>query len=160
MMIVLLFWGCVLAADETMRQADINIITFVSGYMTTGRRAAAIPQLECTGSYCADFLKPKTVQCHNFGFDGAGVRWRCFARLEDGIEFSSTEVSCEGASAADDPIVLAGSCGLLYELAPVIETYSEERTKYIDGLYTYGKSVAVGLVIAAVILTVPTFVNR
>ena len=38
--------------------------------MTTGRRAAPVPQLKCVGGTARGKYEPEVVQCYNRGFDG------------------------------------------------------------------------------------------
>ncbi len=155
MTLLLLLFYCaplVETAAESILKSDIKLLTFVSGYMSTARRTAAIQQLECAGEYCADFLRPKTVQCHNIGFDGKDVRWYCYANLENGIEFGRTDVSCEGFAFADDPVVLLGSCGLEYELVPVNRTWKDSPFgAYSSVLYAI-VGTTVGIVAVAMLL--------
>jgi hypothetical protein len=58
----------------------------------------------------------QTVQCYNRGFDGLDVQWECQAQLPIEYQFGRISVSCEGYDSPKDPYVLAGSCGLEYEL--------------------------------------------
>ncbi|KYQ91280.1 hypothetical protein DLAC_08219 [Tieghemostelium lacteum] len=86
--------------------------------MTTGRRSSPVLQLQCTGGSAQSeySLKPKVVQCKNVGFDGVDVQWECTANLDTTVQLGKLDVSCEGYNHPDDPYILAGSCGLSYEL--------------------------------------------
>lgn len=61
-------------SDNSIDLRDVSSLTFRSGQMTKGRRAAPVPQLACTGgkacgthSYMVD-----VVQCRNVGEDDMG----------------------------------------------------------------------------------------
>ena len=44
------------------------------------------------------------------------VQWKCEANLPEHLSFRSTTVVCEGYDSPEDTYILAGSCGLEYEL--------------------------------------------
>lgn len=104
---------------------DIQTLTLQRGALTTARRVEPMPQLTCRGPHCAAH-QPDVVQCTNAGTDGGNVQWTCRAELPQWLRFGAMDVSCEGYSRAGDPYVLAGSCGLVYELVgtppPPVET--------------------------------------
>lgn len=54
---------------------DVSVLTLYEGQMTSGRRSAPVPQLNCVGGSAkyADF-KPAVVQCYNRGWDGRDVQ--------------------------------------------------------------------------------------
>uniref|UniRef100_A0A2P2HVV9 Store-operated calcium entry-associated regulatory factor n=1 Tax=Hirondellea gigas TaxID=1518452 RepID=A0A2P2HVV9_9CRUS len=97
---------------------DVQVLTLNSGKMTKGRRSSAVPQLECVngGSASCGTFKPRVVQCTNRGFDGVEVQWECKTDMDNNLRFGSIDVSCEGYEYPDDPYILAGSCGLRYNL--------------------------------------------
>lgn len=101
---------------------DVKVLTLQEGKFTKGRRSSPIPQLKCVGgsAYNSNF-KPKVVQCKNMGFDGADFQWRCEADMDSSVRFGALQVSCEGYDYPEDKYILAGSCGLEYELE-----YTEE----------------------------------
>ncbi|SPR01377.1 unnamed protein product (mitochondrion) [Plasmodiophora brassicae] len=103
----------VAGAADKVRLRDVSVLTFHTSKMTKGRRASPIPQLTCRGS-CK--YRPDTVQCRNVGWDGSDVQWECYADMPSSYRFGVVEVSCEGYSYPDDSFVLAGSCGLTYEV--------------------------------------------
>ena len=59
------------------------------------------------------------MRCRNSGtaYGGEDVEWTCTASLPPEFKLGSTNVRCEGYDSADDPYVLAGSCGVEYRLA-------------------------------------------
>ena len=61
-------------------------------------------------------LHPEHVQCTNKGFDGQDFQWECKADMSDNVRFGMISVSCEGYDHPNDDYVLAGSCGLNYNL--------------------------------------------
>jgi len=112
------------AAGEAGRvlMRDVTALTFTRGKLTTGRRAAPMPQLICEGRAC-DRHQPETVQCVQSGWDG-DAQWQCSANLEGGLSFGEISVSCEGYDFPDDPYILRGSCSLQYTLKGDAETDS------------------------------------
>ncbi len=133
---------------ESIPMIDIDALTLVAGRMTAARRSGAVPQLECTGSYCTNDLMPTVVQCRNVGSDGKEVQWRCDAELSTQVKFGRIEVSCEGFEFAGDRNVLVGSCGLQYEL---LATANHQRYRGGDN---GGDRVHIGEVIAIVTVLV------
>ncbi|KAI6172089.1 Store-operated calcium entry-associated regulatory factor [Aphelenchoides besseyi] len=95
---------------------DVTSITLHRGQYTTGRRSSPVPQLQCVGGTAQGKFAPKTVQCYNRGFDGLDVQWECQADMPREYQFGKISVSCEGFDYPNDPFILAGSCGLKYEL--------------------------------------------
>ncbi|XP_009994270.1 PREDICTED: store-operated calcium entry-associated regulatory factor [Chaetura pelagica] len=95
---------------------EVQALTFHRGQHTASRRAAAVPQLQCTGGSAGCSRVPDVVQCYNKGWDGYDVQWQCKADLEKAYRFGQIEVSCEGYDYPDDPYILRGSCGLLFRL--------------------------------------------
>merc|ERR1739838_742788 len=102
---------------EKVKLKDVQGLTLQHGRMTTGRRSSPVPQLSCVGGSagCHGF-KPKSVQCYNKGFDGIDYQWECKTDMDDSYRFGMIKVSCEGFEYPDDPYILAGSCGLDYQL--------------------------------------------
>jgi hypothetical protein len=103
------------AASDRVRLEDVKVLTLRKGAYTTGRRSAPLPQLECSGGNCRDYV-PEVVQCYNVGSNGIDAEWRCESPMPEGISFGFTEVSCEGYDYPEDPFILRGSCQLVYEL--------------------------------------------
>ncbi|EDQ86738.1 uncharacterized protein MONBRDRAFT_33739 [Monosiga brevicollis MX1] len=95
---------------------QVKVLTLKAGAMTTGRRSSPVPQLKCVGGSAGCRDAPERVQCINQGSDGYDIQWECKADLPARVRFGSVEVVCEGYSYADDPYILAGSCGLEYSL--------------------------------------------
>ena len=100
---------------DRILQTSIQSLVFRRGALTTGKRLAAVQQLECA-AHCANPLD--TVMCRNMGLgDGVGINWQCESDdMPDGYRFGQMKVSCEGYSNSADPYVLAGSCQLSYSL--------------------------------------------
>lgn len=112
---VALFAVLVGAQPTPVLLTEIQALTLRRGALTTARRGAPVPQLTCRGPHCAAH-EPDVVQCTNQGTDGVTVQWACKADMPGSLRFSNMEVSCEGYARPGDAYVLAGSCGLTYEL--------------------------------------------
>ncbi|ESO08194.1 hypothetical protein HELRODRAFT_98295 [Helobdella robusta] len=96
---------------------DVQVVTLRNKEYTTGRRNKPIPQLHCLGGFSGcETVTLDTVQCYNRGFDGNDYNWECKADMPKHFKFGKMEVTCEGYDYPDDPYILAGSCGLRYEL--------------------------------------------
>ena len=97
---------------------DLKVLTLHQGQMTKGRRVNSVPQLNCIGGDAKFYnnLKPQLVQCTNKGWDGQDYQWECKAEMSDNVRFGMIDVSCEGYDYPNDDYVLAGSCGLNYNL--------------------------------------------
>ncbi|XP_062430370.1 store-operated calcium entry-associated regulatory factor [Rhea pennata] len=104
------------AQPERVLLREVQALTLHRGRYTTARRAAAVPQLQCTGGAAGCAAVPEVVQCYNKGWDGYDVQWQCKADLENSYRFGQIEVSCEGYDYPDDPYILRGSCSLLFRL--------------------------------------------
>ncbi len=118
--------------------SEVKTLTLNPGQQTTGRRSSPQPQLQCTGGagkQYAHTLGP--VQCYNTGFDGRDFQWRCESQMDGRVRFGRLDVSCEGYRDPDDEWILAGSCGLEYELdlvpatpaTPVVKKTTTTTTK-------------------------------
>lgn len=96
---------------------DVKSITLTQGQMTTARRSSPVPHLRCTGGTagCHRFV-PKNVQCYNKGRSDFDIQWKCETDMEKKYRFGKIAVSCEGYDYPNDPYILAGSCGLEYEI--------------------------------------------
>ena len=109
-------WGQ--ETHKKIQLKDVKVLTLHQGQMTKGRRVNPVPQLNCIGGD-AKFhskLHPRVVQCTNQGWDGQDYQWECKADMSDNVRFGVIQVSCEGYDNPDDEYVLAGSCGLNYNL--------------------------------------------
>uniref|UniRef100_A0A914CRI5 Store-operated calcium entry-associated regulatory factor n=1 Tax=Acrobeloides nanus TaxID=290746 RepID=A0A914CRI5_9BILA len=116
--IVIFFLFTIFHSTEAQRALlrDVQTLTLYRGQYTTGRRSSPVPQLQCIGGTAAGKYSPKSVQCYNRGFDGRDVQWECKAEMSDDFQFGRISVTCEGYDYPEDPYILAGSCGLEYEL--------------------------------------------
>lgn len=120
MMLRLLTFIAILSAawsyQDKVKLKDIDVVTLRDGYMTKGRRSSPIPQLQCQGGSAGCRFQPKIVQCYNKGHDGVDQQWECKAEMNKKYRFGWIEVSCEGYDYPTDPYILAGSCGLRYNI--------------------------------------------
>lgn len=96
---------------------DIRTLTLRYGEWTTSRRLSPVPQLKCIGGTagCYAFV-PQHVQCYNRGSDGYNIQWECKTDEMNKYRFGKIDITCEGYDYADDPYILAGSCGLEYRI--------------------------------------------
>eukprot|EP00049_Salpingoeca_infusionum_P000327 m.39029 g.39029 ORF g.39029 m.39029 type:complete len:298 (+) comp10279_c0_seq1:487-1380(+) len=94
---------------------QVQSLTLRKGAYTTGRRNAPIAQTTCRGALCGRY-EPTVVRCEQSGHDGVDYQWECKADLDKAVRFGRVEVLCEGYDYPDDPYILAGSCGVEYEL--------------------------------------------
>ncbi|TXT15891.1 hypothetical protein VHUM_00394 [Vanrija humicola] len=116
--------------------SSIKALTLHAGRKGTARRTKPEPQLTCVAGPCR--YAPDVVQCTQTGFDGTSAQWKCEADLADGVRFGALEVVCEGWSRAGDTNVLAGSCGLEYELVgaprfPGAKVYRSQEATTAEG---------------------------
>ena len=117
---------------------DVKTIILTEGKFTTGRRSSPVAQLQCMGGTagCKEGT-PKTVQCTQSGFDGNDATWECKADLDNEYRFGKLEVTCEGYDYPEDPYILAGSCGLEYQLD---YTSAKQNQNYGGGYGGYGRN--------------------
>lgn len=123
-----------MAGKEKTLLENVKVLALSKNKMTSGNRHAPVPQLTCKGRLCSEFM-PSTVMCTNMGSDGRDVQWKCEADMPEGYRFGALDVSCEGWSYPDDPFILAGSCGLTYELeGPGSRSYNDyDSYSYSEG---------------------------
>jgi len=102
---------------QKVKLKDVDVLTLYRNKMTNGRRSSPIPQLQCRGGTagCSAFI-PDVVQCYNRGSDGLETQWECKTEMPNEFKFGKIQVGCEGYDYADDPYILAGSCGLEYTI--------------------------------------------
>mgnify|MGYP001262428055 CR=1 FL=1 len=110
------------AAHEKVPIKEVTSLLLHRGKMTTGRRSAPVPQINCL-SNCNH--SPDTIFCSNVGFDGEDVVWECKSDPA-GAAFRNLNVQCEGYDYPDDPYILKGSCGIEFSMASA----TESRPKY------------------------------
>ena len=147
LLFALLLAPCALGAtnNDRVELKNVKALTLKKNAMTTGRRGAPVPQLQCSGHLCN--YAPDTIQCVNVGSDGIDAQWECKANLPKTIELAVNSVSCEGYEHPNDPYILKGSCGLIYTLKG-----SAPRKEYGgDGEYANDGS-SIGFVAGAFIL--------
>ncbi|KAJ3218756.1 hypothetical protein HK099_004939 [Clydaea vesicula] len=125
---LLLFTAIILSevCSQRVLLRDIQTLTFQHGRQTKGRRSV-VNQMTCIGGDARNHVNIKTIQCKNAGFDGRDVQWNCEANLSDDFEFGNIMVNCEGYDYPDDPYVLAGSCGIEYE---IYRSQNKKRNNY------------------------------
>jgi len=106
---------------DCMRVTGLQELVFEVGKMTTGRRTPPIPQLLCVSKTCAGIdpaLLPTRVVCQNRMVRLQSVIFHCDTNISGDLRIRpNAEVSCEGFSYREDEFILAGSCGLLYEVS-------------------------------------------
>jgi len=100
------------AVHEKVPIKEVTSLLLHRGKMTTGRRSAPVPQINCL-SNCNH--SPDTIYCRNVGFDGEDVVWECKSD-PDGSAFRDLNVQCEGYDYPDDPYILKGSCGIEFSM--------------------------------------------
>lgn len=96
--------------------SEVQTLTLHKGEKTNARRVSAVQQLKCVGGGARGDFEPDVVQCYNRGSNGYDIQWECSAEMPKQYKFGKLSVSCEGYEYPDDPFVLAGSCGLEYNL--------------------------------------------
>uniref|UniRef100_A0A914EE64 Store-operated calcium entry-associated regulatory factor n=1 Tax=Acrobeloides nanus TaxID=290746 RepID=A0A914EE64_9BILA len=100
--------------DRILRR-DIQHITLYADQYTTGRRLEPAPQIQRIGGNAPGKYAPKEVHCYRLTTTGEN-QWECNGGLEAEVEFGAFKISCEGYDYTEDPYIVAGSCGFLYEL--------------------------------------------
>jgi hypothetical protein len=93
--------------------------TFVDSYWTEGRRIPPVEQLKRSGGSLSPTQRfnPEVVECELVETRGPEFYWRCEAELSKRVQFSKTEVICEGWDGPSDSVyIVRGSCGLEYQL--------------------------------------------
>lgn len=110
------------AAHEKVLIKEVTSLLLHRGKMTTGRRSAPVPQINCI-SNCNH--SPDTIYCSNAGHDGEDVVWECKSDPA-GVSLSNLNVQCEGYDYPDDPYILKGSCGIEFSMVSA----TESRPKY------------------------------
>lgn len=113
--------------SDAVLLSNIKSLTLRGDKMTTARRVAAVPQLNCVGGSARGLYDVDTMRCTNSGSSyGTGdIEWTCKASLPPEFKLGSTDVICEGYSNSEDDYVLKGSCGVEYRL--VLTEAGEER---------------------------------
>lgn len=102
---------------------DVQVLVLQHDLWTTGRRSPSVPQINVvSGSAKSAAHSLQTLACHNIGFDGSDVVWRCEANLKPELKLGRVTVTCEGYGYPNDPLVLAGSCGAEVELNYAVDS--------------------------------------
>lgn len=102
---------------------DVKVLTLYHDEYTTGRRSAPVPQLRCVGGTAmSEGYRIKSMQCHNQGFDGHDINWKCEAVIPNNMKLGWITVNCEGYDFPEDPRILIDSCGAEFELSYVLQT--------------------------------------
>ncbi len=156
MLALLLLPLLALADPGSMRMSDVRDLVLRKGEFTEGRRSL-MPQLRCMSGPCE--YAPDVVRCQANGVDyvTGDPLWTCTGNLAEGLAFGRTDVVCEGAAHADDPMITRGSCGLEYVLlgtpmAPPVLTmpaYSIVLSFYLYAMVGLGAVVVLWCVLAA-----------
>ena len=119
-----------LGTHEKVKITDVKALTLKKNAMTTGRRVAAVPQLQCRGNLCT--YTPETIQCVNVGSNGSNIQWKCEADLPETIKLRDIDVNCEGYEHPQDPYILKGGCSLTYTLAGYAPSNLNDDARYRD----------------------------
>ena len=107
---------------------DVQVLTFTKGKLSAYRRSSPVPQIKCVGGEAEGLFEPEVIVCRNMGLnDQQKVQWQCKAELPKGLRLGTTTVTCEGYTGANDPHILAGSCGVEYTLHGSIVQPKVER---------------------------------
>jgi len=127
---------------DRVRLRDVTAITLHNGKMTTGRRAAPMPQLICIGGSagCSPDIIPDVVQCKQVGWDGYDATWECTADLDVKYRFGEIAVLCEGYDFPEDEYILRGSCALEYKLEKTSAARDDSYSNSHNYNYNYGSS--------------------
>ncbi|CAF3557711.1 unnamed protein product [Rotaria socialis] len=104
---------------------SVQALTLYKGQRTQARRVSAVPQLKCVGGSAKGAFEPDVVQCYNRGSNGVDIQWECTSEMPKKYKFGRLSVSCEGYEYPDDPYILAGSCGLEYNLELTDKSFSD-----------------------------------
>ena len=107
--------------------SKIRTLTVRTDRLTSSRRIAPIPQLNCIGGNAQGLYSIDVLRCKNSGseYDAEDVQWTCQASLPPEFKLGSTDVVCEGYESSEDQYVLKGSCGVEYRL--VLTEEGEKR---------------------------------
>lgn len=107
--------------------SNVQTLTLQRGQRTQARRVSSIPQLKCVGGSAKNAFEPEVVQCYNRGSNGVDIQWECTSEMPTQYKFGKLTVSCEGFDYPDDPHILAGSCGLEYNLELTDKNHYDSR---------------------------------
>jgi hypothetical protein len=125
--------------NNRIHRSSLSALTLRAGAMTTGRRLPPVPQLRCVGEHCLQFASHiRVVKCVVVGQDG--MNWKCEAEMPKEVQFTTTDVICEGYDHKDDPFIFDGSCGLEYGLqrtTRVINRRANERDAAVGNILAF-----------------------
>lgn len=105
------------AADNKIRERDIQVLVLRAGEFAAGVRTTGVPQLlQRPGNGPRPHIRE--ITCRNVGTDGVNVVWDCKpdGSIPDNMYITNAQVSCEGFAHADDEFILARSCALEYDV--------------------------------------------
>lgn len=118
--------------SDKIHISEFDSLTFYKNKMTTGKRSAPIPQLNCTKGSCQYSNKVNTVQCTKTGVDtNKKPQWKCNTSLPNNLYLGDVDVNCEGYSKPNDEYILKDSCGLNYELKGSPTNYSSNSNSLL-----------------------------
>ncbi|CAF1209062.1 unnamed protein product [Rotaria sordida] len=106
---------------------EVKTLTLHKGQRTEARRVSSVPQLKCVGGSAKCAFEPDVVQCYNRGSNGIDIQWECTSEMPQKYKFGKLSVSCEGYNYPDDPYILAGSCGLEYNLELTDKNFRDSK---------------------------------
>ncbi|CAF0894157.1 unnamed protein product [Brachionus calyciflorus] len=103
--------------NNKIKLSQLKSIKLYKNNYTTSKRLEANLQLQCkSSSFMCRAYGPNVVECTNIAYLENNVRWDCSAELDKRVRFANLKVTCEGYDTANDDYILAGSCGLEYNL--------------------------------------------
>lgn len=113
--VALIGWAA--AQRNRVKLSDVKTLTFHKGLLTASRRVEPVPQLSCLGG--CEYALDEAV-CEQIPGALGDPSWICAANIPEGTAvFDKVSVSCEGWDSPEDEYILAGSCGLVYDLISV-----------------------------------------
>ena len=105
--------------NNAILPSKIAALTLRGEKLTTSRRVAPVPQLNCIGPEdVCKLYKVDVMRCTNEGsdYDAENIQWACKADLPEEFKLGSTDIGCEGYESNTDPYILKGSCACDYRL--------------------------------------------
>jgi hypothetical protein len=100
----------------------VSTIKLQFGNYTSFRRLPAVPQIQCING-CTLTTLPKQITCLQMKKmkkklrTHSSVKWKCQAEeLDNKYLLSNVKVDCEGYRSSRDMWILAGSCGVEYDI--------------------------------------------
>jgi hypothetical protein len=112
--LILIFLAQINADSDRILLKNVPSIILYPNTTTAFKRSQPVQQLICNSG--CNFI-PSSVTCRNIGTLGEKVLWNCIpSGLLPGCELINSEMSCEGYDYEQDPYVVNGSCGIIYDV--------------------------------------------